>query len=85
MKFLENQWSEVTTEGKSPAGIRRGDLEGIDEYFSVQLWNDYRKNHKQKPLKTLLAYNIPNMVNLEYLLILSYNFKLRESPFAQSR
>jgi len=32
----------------------------------------------------LLAYNIQDVVNLEYLMVLSYNLKLKETPFIQS-
>jgi hypothetical protein len=35
-------------------------------------------------LEILLAYNIQDVVNLEFLLVLSYNLKLKETPFAQS-
>ena len=66
------------------AGIDRGELEGVDGYFAVHLWNDYQRNHEQKALETLLAYNIQDVVNLERLLVLSYNLKLKDTPFAQS-
>jgi uncharacterized protein YprB with RNaseH-like and TPR domain len=67
------------------AGIDRGELDGLDGYSAVLLWDDYQKNHNQKALETLLAYNIQDVVNLERLLVLSYNLKLRDTPFAQSR
>ena len=67
------------------AGIDRGHLEGVDGFFAVLLWEDYRRNKNQKALETLLAYNIQDVVNLERLLVLSYNLKLRDTPFAQSR
>ena len=66
------------------AGIDRGDLEGIDGYFAVLLWDDYRRNKNQKALETLLAYNIQDVVNLETLMVLSYNLKLKETPFLTS-
>jgi len=66
------------------AGIDRGNLEGVDGYFAVLLWDDYRRNRNQKALETLLAYNIQDVVNLEYLMVLSYNLKLNETPFIQS-
>ncbi len=69
-------------EGK--AGIDRGDLEGIDGYFAVLLWDDYRRNKNQKALETLLAYNIQDVVNLERLMVLSNNLKLKDTPFIQS-
>jgi len=66
------------------AGIERGDLEGVDGYSAILLWNDYQRNKNPKSLETLLAYNIQDVVNLEYLMILSYNLKLKETPFVQS-
>jgi uncharacterized protein YprB with RNaseH-like and TPR domain len=66
------------------AGIDRGDLEGVDGYCAVLLWNDYRRNKNHKALETLLAYNIQDVVNLETLMVLSYNLKLKETPFNES-
>jgi hypothetical protein len=66
------------------AGIDRGDLEGLDGYFAVLLWDDYQRNKNQKALETLLAYNIQDVVNLETLMVLSYNLKLRDTPFMGS-
>jgi uncharacterized protein len=66
------------------AGIGRKELEGVDGYFAVLLWNDYQRNNNRKALETLLAYNIQDAVNLETLMILAYNLKLKETPFVQS-
>jgi uncharacterized protein YprB with RNaseH-like and TPR domain len=66
------------------AGIDRGDLEGVDGYFAVSLWNEYQRNKNHKALETLLAYNIQDVVNLETLMVLSYNLKLKETPFNES-
>jgi hypothetical protein len=66
------------------AGIERGELEGVDGYFAVLLWHDYQRNRNQKALETLLAYNIQDVVNLEFLMVLSYNLKLKETPFTAS-
>jgi len=63
------------------AGIDRGDLEGVDGYFAVLLWDDYQRNKNEKALKSLLAYNIQDVVNLETLMVLSYNLKLKDTPF----
>jgi RNase_H superfamily len=62
----------------------RGNLEGVDGYFAVSLWNEYQRNKDPKALETLLAYNIQDVVNLETLMVLSYNLKLRETPFNES-
>jgi len=45
---------------------------------------DYQRNKNPKSLETLLAYNIQDVVNLEFLMVLSYNLKLKETPFVQS-
>jgi uncharacterized protein YprB with RNaseH-like and TPR domain len=66
------------------AGIDRGNLEGVDGYFAVLLWNEYQKNKNVKALETLLAYNVEDVVNLETLMVLSYNLKLGETPFNES-
>jgi len=66
------------------AGIDRGDLDGLDGYSAVLLWNEYQRSKNSKSLETLLAYNIQDVVNLEFLMVLSYNLKLKETPFAQS-
>jgi uncharacterized protein len=66
------------------AGIDRGNLEGVDGYFAVSLWNEYQRDKNHKALDTLLAYNIQDVVNLETLMVLSYNLKLRETPFSET-
>jgi uncharacterized protein YprB with RNaseH-like and TPR domain len=65
-------------------GIDRGDLQGIDGYFAVLLWNDYIINGNYKALETLLAYNSMDVVNLENLMIKAYNLKLVRTPFHKS-
>jgi len=65
-------------------GIDRNDLADIDGYFAVLLWDEYVRNNNQKALETLLAYNIQDVVNLETLMVISYNLKLRDTPFRNS-
>ncbi len=65
-------------------GIDRGELNGVDGYTAVLLWNDFRRNGNEKALETLLAYNILDVVNLEPLAVIAYNLKLRETPFHES-
>lgn len=62
-------------------GIDRKELDGVDGYLAVLLWNDYLKNNNEKALETLLAYNIEDVLNLDYLMITAYNMKLKETPF----
>jgi hypothetical protein len=65
-------------------GLQRGDLEGIDGYFAVLLWHDYLKNRNYGALETLLAYNVQDTVNLETLMVLAYNMKVKGTRFARS-
>ena len=62
-------------------GVDRGDLDGVDGYFAVLLWLDYQQNRNEKALETLLAYNIEDVVNLETLMVMAYNMKLKDTPF----
>jgi uncharacterized protein YprB with RNaseH-like and TPR domain len=65
-------------------GIDRQDLADLDGYFAVLLWHDYHANGNHKALETLLAYNILDVVNLETLMVIAYNLRLRDTPFAGS-
>ncbi len=62
-------------------GIDRRELDGVDGYFAVLLWYDYRKTNSSKALETLLAYNTLDAVNLHPLMVKAYNLKLQETPF----
>jgi len=62
-------------------GMDRGGLSDIDGYFAVMLWNEYQENGNQKVLETLLAYNIQDVLNLEYLMVIAYNLKIGKTPF----
>ncbi len=64
-------------------GIEREDsLEGVDGFFAVLLWNDFKRNGNQHALETLLAYNIADVISLETLMTLAYNANVRATPFA---
>lgn len=65
-------------------GIERAELTGIDGYFAVLLWKDFKKNRNPKALETLLAYNIQDAVNLERLLVFAYNMKIKGTPFKET-
>jgi len=65
-------------------GIDRGNLKDIDGYFAVFLWYDYQQNGNKKALETLLAYNIEDVVNLETLMVMAYNLKIKETPFFET-
>jgi len=63
-------------------GIGRDDVQDIDGYFAVLLWWDYHNGGNAQALETLLAYNAADVVNLEQLMVLAFNMKLRGIPFA---
>jgi hypothetical protein len=65
-------------------GIDREELDGVDGLFAVYLWREYLQTWDRKALETLLAYNILDVVNLETLMVLAYNAKLRDTPFHET-
>ncbi len=65
-------------------GIERDELAGLDGYFAVLLWHEYHNYDDTAALKTLLAYNAADVINLETLMVLAYNMKLQETPFAET-
>jgi len=65
-------------------GIDREDLDGVDGYFAILLWNEYTQNNNQKALETLLAYNIEDVINLETLMIKAYNLKIERTLFSET-
>jgi hypothetical protein len=64
-------------------GLARDELDGVDGYFAVLLWEEYRTTGNPKALETLLAYNIADAVNLETLMIMAYNLKIGQTPFPE--
>jgi uncharacterized protein YprB with RNaseH-like and TPR domain len=65
-------------------GLGRGDLDGVDGFFAVLLWQDYRRRHDPRALETLLAYNVRDTVGLETLMVMAYNMKVRGTAFADT-
>ncbi|MDH4321626.1 MAG: ribonuclease H-like domain-containing protein [Desulfobulbaceae bacterium] len=66
-------------------GIARDDgLDGVDGRFAVLLWREYERTGNRAALETLLAYNIADTVNLETLMVLAYNRKVTQTPFAET-
>lgn len=62
-------------------GLDRGDLDGVNGYLAVLLWNSYQRTGERRTLETLLAYNIMDTVNLELLMVTAYNLCLAATPF----
>lgn len=65
-------------------GLHRDDLDGVDGLFAVWLWDEFQHHRDERALETLLAYNVMDVVNLETLMVLAYNEKLRATPFELS-
>ncbi len=65
-------------------GIERGDLDGLDGYDAVLLWNEFKRQGNWDALETLLAYNVQDALNLEYLMVMAYNLLIRSTPFYES-
>jgi len=65
-------------------GIDRGDLDGVDGYFAILLWIDFQQNQNEKALETLLAYNIEDVVNLEMIMVMAYNMRIKTTPFSDT-
>jgi uncharacterized protein YprB with RNaseH-like and TPR domain len=65
-------------------GIYRHELDGVDGFFAVLLWQEYQRTDDRTILETLLAYNIADAVNLECLLVHAYNLNIAETPFRLS-
>ena len=66
-------------------GLDRDDLADVDGYFAVLLWRDYLRKGNTKALDTLLAYNILDVVNLETLMVIAYNERIKATPFGAAR
>jgi hypothetical protein len=64
-------------------GLERPDMADIDGFFAVVLWHEYRRSGDPRVLETLLAYNAQDVLNLEPLMVLAFNLKLRTTPFEQ--
>jgi uncharacterized protein YprB with RNaseH-like and TPR domain len=64
-------------------GLDRQDLQDVDGFFAVLLWDDFQDGN-MRALETLLAYNILDVVNLEALMVIAYNLKLQGTPFVES-
>ncbi|MBN2360847.1 MAG: ribonuclease H-like domain-containing protein [Deltaproteobacteria bacterium] len=61
--------------------IGRDELDGVDGYFAVLLWWEYRNGGNPAALETLLAYNAADVIGLETLLVHACNQKLKRTPF----
>ncbi|MBT4815893.1 MAG: hypothetical protein HN742_30495 [Lentisphaerae bacterium] len=65
-------------------GLDREELEGVDGFFAVLLWYDFYNKGNRKALETLIAYNMTDVVNLEYLMVIAFNLKAATTPFTDA-
>jgi uncharacterized protein len=62
-------------------GLDREELDGVDGYFAVLLWQEYQDTGDERVLDTLLAYNAADVLSMPLLLTHAYQAKLRAMPF----
>jgi uncharacterized protein YprB with RNaseH-like and TPR domain len=62
-------------------GLNRGGLDGVDGFFAVILWNEYRRTGDERVLETLRAYNAADVLGLETLMFAAFNQHLEQTPF----
>ena len=62
-------------------GMDRQELDGVDGFMAVLLWQEYRRRGDPAVLETLPAYNLHNVLNLETLMVFACNQKLQATPF----
>ncbi len=62
-------------------GIDRDELDGVDGYAAVLLWQEYEQSGDRSYLDALLAYNTADVVNLELLLHESCRLASAVTPF----
>jgi uncharacterized protein YprB with RNaseH-like and TPR domain len=63
-------------------GLGRPDMEDVDGFMAVLLWQMYQQTRDDRVLETLLAYNVQDVLTLEWLMARAFNEKLEATPFA---
>lgn len=63
-------------------GLDRAELDGVDGFFAVVLWNEFERTRDERVLETLLAYNAADVISLELLVHHAFNAKLEQTPFS---
>lgn len=48
-------------------GLDREDVDGMDGWMAVRLWREFERTDDKRFLETLLAYNVADVLSLEYL------------------
>jgi uncharacterized protein YprB with RNaseH-like and TPR domain len=59
-------------------GIDRGELSDMDGFYAVVLWETYKRTGHQKSLEMLIEYNSMDARNLEGLMEMAYERKVKE-------
>ena len=59
-------------------GVSRNALTGVDGYFAVKLWNDYKNTDNKQLLDILLAYNVEDVLHLQMLMPIAYNMQVEQ-------
>lgn len=62
-------------------GLDRDELDGVDGYFAVLLWQEFLNTGNEAALETLLAYNAADVIGLELLLHHALAAKFADTPF----
>lgn len=63
-------------------GLSRGELDGLDGFAAVLLWRLWEDTRDERVLRTLLAYNVADVLSLEILLAHAVDELLLGTPFA---
>jgi uncharacterized protein len=66
-------------------GMDRGDLNDVDGFLAVMLWDHHKRKRNPQALETLLAYNVQDTLNLEHLLVAAYNMKVARTVFGPQK
>ena len=73
-------------------GMSRGIMSELNGFHAVVLWKRYKTTGNEEYLDTLLAYNIEDVLNLEFLLNYAYNEIMRSQgitgddlPYAKAK
>lgn len=61
---------------------RPEELEGVDGFEAIRLWNKWRMRGNVKALKKLLDYNIQDTLSLHSLMVHIHNQKIKAMPFS---
>jgi uncharacterized protein YprB with RNaseH-like and TPR domain len=70
--------------GLDRGSVEQGGLDGVDGYWAVLLWKEFRATGDERYLETLLAYNVADVIGLNTLMVRAYNDLVCRTPFGAS-